>query len=300
MKRCSKCGVLHDSAVKSVHCDDCRDNLYVDPIVIGEAGVTAESAIDKRRRRDRDRQRDYRAAQKAAKDAAIHGTEKGWWGKNRATILAGMSEAGRAELRELLDHIGAMHDWMEHGHEVSETDEDWFPFEDGLSDVLNSIKEHGITRLHTFHVSDDIPFDWGNNYFHPDAPPYWQNAPLLAALAKDGKPTYLFVRTGWVTALNDWAVYQFLTKRAGFTNDEASQVIGIRVDGNGRAHVDTKWNHLNLNVDAIIAAVRERQRLDDKNLKALCEKHKDRDEDFRESSYFNLAQMAAKMAGRNI
>jgi hypothetical protein len=93
--------------------------------------------------------------------------------------------------------------WIQTGHEVSPDDTDFYvSLEDGLDDLIEFIREHPCPRL-GYHTAGDLPPDWGQ---------FWKDAVMLKRIEAEGPATYLYARTGLLSGVPDWIVWNLLTE----------------------------------------------------------------------------------------
>jgi hypothetical protein len=180
----------------------------IDPIVPGEAGASAESEPEKRRRQWRERKRKQRLEQREQKAAQTVEAESEWWTQNRASLspteLAAMEEQDEY-LRDVLFSMETIND-VQSDPELVDV-------------VVASVKEHGVTHLGGI-TRGDIPKDWSSRQ-------YWKEPQLVAVLEQEGSQTAQFVRYGLLLALPDWRVAEFLQKKAGWSWDQVAELLGL-------------------------------------------------------------------------
>jgi hypothetical protein len=194
------------------------NDIEVDPIIPGDAGATAESEDEKRKRLARDRKRAQRARDAKQKQAQATESERKWWERNRAALpsveLASLESQDR-EIRDLLLSMAALQG----------TDEELVEI------VVDHVKENGTAHLGyiTRAPREVVPADWPEQ-------DYWKNPELLAALEAESDATQIFVRYGLLTALVDYKVVDFLHAQ-GWEWLAAAKLVGyVEVRGVGYHH----------------------------------------------------------------
>jgi hypothetical protein len=188
----------------------------IDPMVIGEAGATAESEAEKKRRQWRESKQKQRRAERQEKVAKATESEREWFERNRASLppaeLASLEKLD-AEVRELLVSMKSLQG----------SDEELVKI------VVDHVKENGTAHLGyiTRASREIIPADW-------PSVEYWKNPELLAALEAESDSTATFIRFGLLTALIDWNVQAFLIDKAGWTQNRTAELLGyVEVSGVG-------------------------------------------------------------------
>ena len=178
--------------------------------------LTPEQA---KRRRDREKKRKQREGERKEKAASRMVSQSEWWDKNRATLPAETLQAMREQDVYLRDVLFSME---------SIVNVEWDPELIGI--VLDLVKQHGVVHLSYIVKDPDIPPDWSSQS-------YWQDRALLAKLYAEGPATEIFVRFGFLSALPDWKVEQFLTTKAGWTWEQATSLLGQKASRGGMRYV---------------------------------------------------------------
>jgi hypothetical protein len=161
------------------------------------------------RKRARLTKRLSRTVEKEIKSASTTETEAAWWASNRALLKPEELKQLLAQQEQVLTQLW----WIDNWDKFPPTDPDYVSVEDGVEDLLEFVKEFGTVHLgYIFHA--DIPSDWSDQK-------YWQNPELLLSLEGENQPTKVYVRTGILTAVPDWRVYEFLKERWGCCHTEA-------------------------------------------------------------------------------
>jgi hypothetical protein len=168
-----------------------------------------------KRKRDREKKRKQRVGEKQEKAASTSETEKEWWEGNRATLapetLAAMVEQ-EAYIRDVLYGMQIVVGMPKSDPEL-------------IQIVVDLVKEHGTAHLGRITRDPDIPADWSTGVFHGNAK-YWQDTKLLSKLIAEGPATERYVKFGLLSGLPDWRVEEFLTGKAGWTWQQAADVVG--------------------------------------------------------------------------
>jgi hypothetical protein len=105
------------------------------------------------------------------------------------------------------------------------TDDDIVPvsLKEGVAELVEFGKKHGLAHLGYVVKNNNIPPDWFEQ-------PFWRDAALLEILENENKQTAKYVRYGLLAAVPDWRVVQFLTEKAGWSWQQAADLVGYRVD----------------------------------------------------------------------
>ena len=187
-----------------------------------EARLQELSAIPQRERTQAE-EREYgklharrsRRKARAEQIASTANSRPEFWESNR-TALSPQELASMLTLHQRVEDILF---WMEHGHELDPTDEDFVSLESGVADLLEFMREHGTARLGYIKADQDIPADWSTREF-------WRSSELLTKLCDENYPTAQYVRYGLHAALPDWLVANFLTGRAGWSFEKVNALLG--------------------------------------------------------------------------
>jgi hypothetical protein len=182
---------------------------------------------------DAQRAREYRDRKKLreeeAKVAEINSfkTRDAWFQFNRAKL----SETELQELKARHERVLDLIEWIESGHLVDVTDELYISPLESVEIVLADVREHGAVRFSgIFHDQSLGPDVFDTPWEHNTAPPYWQTK-VLDKLVAEGPQTAQYARTGYLTALPDGLVCQYLQQH-GFPFEKAVEVVGWRCDNN--------------------------------------------------------------------
>ena len=92
--------------------------------------------------------------------------------------------------------------WIQHGNELSPEDELFVGLDEGVASLIAFIKEHPCPHL-GYQTAGDLP---------PDKGEYWKSAEMLKAIEAEGPATYLYYRTGLLSGVPDWIVWNLLTE----------------------------------------------------------------------------------------
>jgi hypothetical protein len=179
-----------------------------DAIIPGEAGATVESEDEKRRRVERERKRKQRAVLKQKKEALNTQSEQEWWAGNRARLKP-------TELESMVEQDAYVRDLLFSIKTITNVEAD----PELIDIVVEFVKEHGVVYLGSFHRDQDIPYDWSSQA-------YWKQPELLAALKAENWQTERHVVYGYLAALPDWRVVEFLHKKAGWEWLRALELTG--------------------------------------------------------------------------
>jgi hypothetical protein len=185
-----------------------------DPIVLGSAGETAESLADQRRAKDAKRKRDERAAKQNAKRAASNQTREEWFAGNRALLAP-------TELEKMVEVDADIRDLMVSMETITDVSLD----PELVDIIVESVKENGVAHL-GYVSKNDLPGDWSGRQ-------YWRSADLMKKLVDEGWQTEQFIRFGFLAALPDWQVAEFLQKKAGWSFDKTAALLGYKYNGLG-------------------------------------------------------------------
>jgi hypothetical protein len=86
--------------------------------------------------------------------------------------------------------------------------------------VRGFVETNGVSHLGAI-TKNDIAPDWCTRK-------YWNEPTLLQKLTSENPQTETYMLFGLHSALPDWRVVEFLTKKAGLSWKEAAQVVGYR------------------------------------------------------------------------
>jgi hypothetical protein len=193
--------------------DGGRTAEMFDPIIPGDAGVTAEDKKAKHREQDKLRKRASRANQKRREEAFAMQSCEEWYQSNRQLL----SPSELSEMEALNDDI---RDIMESMRIITDINLD----PELLTIVLDLVKERGTVHLGYISSSPlEIPRDWLSRKF-------WADPKLLALLEAENPQTATYVRYGLLSAPIDWKVEQFLTQKCGWTWKQAADLLGYVED----------------------------------------------------------------------
>jgi len=193
-----------------------------DPIVPGEAGATAESQEEKRRRLWRERKRKQRSEQRDEKAAQTMEAESDWYASNRAQLQPNELEVMQAQDARCHDFTHVMRYATKNNISVDDLN---FIFEkDFVAELVEFVKDFGVAHLGAI-TRGDIPNNWPERK-------YWQDSELLAALEDEGPQTQQYIRFGLLAGLPDWRVYFFLMEIAKWRFDDAADLLGYKTDHN--------------------------------------------------------------------
>jgi hypothetical protein len=160
----------------------------------------------------------YKRQARLAVAPSAANTEQDWWEEGRVLLTPQEREAMIRQHEACLDRLH----WMAHGHEVPPDDPDYVSPEDGLDLLLDSVRENGVTHLGYITKDEDIPSNWGTQR-------YWRDPDLLQKLYDENWQTTQYVRYGWLAALPDWKVVEFLTKKASWEWRQAADLVGYKL-----------------------------------------------------------------------
>jgi hypothetical protein len=139
--------------------------------------------------------------QESIAEGASCKTREEWWALNR-------SKMSEADLKEALDlHERCLDEvyWIQHGQEVSPDDEECYVgLDEGINGLIEFIAEHPCPRL-GYRTAGDLPPDWGRTE-------YWKSPEMLSRIAFEGDATLLYARTGLLSGVPDWMIWNLLTE----------------------------------------------------------------------------------------
>lgn len=206
-RRCKTCSeVFQTEHLGRKFCDDCRAPKRT---VTRAQKPLAEMTEDERRSYQRESTRRSRRKAAGLSTASDAPTQEAFWAEMRALLEPETLAAYQAHQEAALDQ---MH-WMEHG-QIDPA---------GVDDLLDFIHENPPPRLGYFHTDVSIPPNWSDT-------PYWQDSELTKRLTDEGLATERWVKYGYLSSIPDWRVIEFLTRRAGWTWRQATDLLGIFVD----------------------------------------------------------------------
>jgi len=189
---------------------------------LSEIPVKERTASEKREYNRLSTQKSRRK-KRSAEIASNAETRREFWQENRQTL----SEKELAEMEALTELVLDKLHWMETEHSVDPADECYVSLEDGTADIIQFIGENGVGRLgYIFSKDSEIRPDWSTAE-------YWRDPELLTKLCSEGYPMEIWVRYGFLVALPDWEVAEFLKTRAGWTNERINQLLGRLMTSEG-------------------------------------------------------------------
>jgi len=209
-----------------------------DPIIPGSVS-TAASETEKTRAKWRAKKAAQRAAEKATKLAAGYASQNEWWEGNRAALRAKegppktLVPRPRTKLTELEamekqdQYIEDLLDSMELAGEAVPPEWqgqiDFISVEETVKQVIESVKEHGVLHFTAIMKDPSIPPDWS-------VKPYWQDPELLERLCAENWQMEQHARYGYLAALPDSQVEEFLQKKAGWSWQQVANLLGIVIE----------------------------------------------------------------------
>jgi hypothetical protein len=199
-----------------------------DPIIPGEAGATAESEAEKRRRLWRERKRRQRLEQREIKVAQTTEAEEEWWARNRALLPPTELEAMIAQDALCLDYVTVL-DYATRNN-ISLDDLNYILDEkDCVADLVEFVKQNPCPRLGRIHKDPDIPTDWSTGVWRKGAK-YWQDPALLERLYAEGPATERIVKYGLLSGVPDWRVSRFLLDAAKWPWMKVADLLGYETE----------------------------------------------------------------------
>jgi hypothetical protein len=200
---------------------------------VGAIRGPEEDARIKRLEKDKLRQRAVRATKRLVKEAELLETRQQWWDKNRVATPRHELEAMKAQHEEVclvLDWMGYQTDGSYNDpnspHYADPADSECYTsLEDGVKEIIEHVRQHGVAHLGYITSNADIPMCWSTRRF-------WADASLMQVLLDEGEPTANYVKYGLLTALVDWQVVVFLTECAKWSWDDAAKLVGYKVTNN--------------------------------------------------------------------
>jgi hypothetical protein len=169
-----------------------------------------------KRRRDREKKRKERDSKRKEKTASIAATRQEFWNGNRSALSSENLEAMFAQDGRVRDQLY----FMDHGYKVTAEDIVYLSVDEGTAELVEFVKEHGVTHL-GYVSKNDLPPDWPSRQ-------YWRDADLMEKLENENKQTAQYVRYGLLAAVPDWRVVQFLTEKAGW--QQAADLVGYYLE----------------------------------------------------------------------
>jgi hypothetical protein len=175
------------------------------------------------------KQRAREAAQRAQERTAEHcDNREDWFASQRALLPADELAALQEQDAYLNDVLFS----MKTVQNVRESDPELIDIVTGL------VKDLGTCHLGNITKDPDIPC------MAIHRRPYWKNRELLDRLIAEGPQTAVYATYGYLNALPDYRVVEFLHKRANWEWDRAAALVNYKIDLDG--HV----THVTHGIDA--------------------------------------------------
>lgn len=179
------------------------------------------------------RKRKREAEEKAAINERM--TRQEFWEHHRASISPS-KEDGWYKRQEIVLDTTAWLDRLDAGTETPELcGENYVSVQEGLEDILRDIHEHGVLHSGNVYASPEIPIDWIDGVF--SGRPFYRDPEIFRLLCQEGEPTKTFCTYGYVIALPDWMVVNYLTRHCGWSVRDANLLVGMGVASRARAKV---------------------------------------------------------------
>jgi hypothetical protein len=185
---------MTDTIEVSTTTEQCRHELP-----LSECEKCADAA---RKRAARGKARDKRVAASAQ-------SEQVWWEHNRSKLEPRV-------LAELVAKDEYVRDLLFSMETITDIKLD----EELLYVVRGFVETNGVSHLGAI-TKNDIAADWCTRK-------YWTEPTLLHKLTSENQQSESFVLYGLHSALPDWMVVQFLTKKAGYSWKDAAKLVGYR------------------------------------------------------------------------
>lgn len=200
-------------------------------------------------------QRIYRRKRKREADekAAINErmTRQEFWELHRASVSPSKEDGWYKRQEQVLDTVAWL-DRLDAGTETPELcGENYLSAEEGLTDVLEDVRQNGVCQMGHVYASPEIPVDWIDGVF--SGRPFYRDPEIFRLLCQEGEPTKIFCTYGYAVALPDFRVTEFLTSHCGWSVRDANLLVGRK--SNGATDVFGK----NVRVPSVVAPEGEQQ-----------------------------------------
>jgi hypothetical protein len=159
--------------------------------------------------KDAKRKREERHKRSQQKNAATQATEQLWWEGNRTLLTPEALADLIAKDKYVRDLLFSMESIVDAALDP-----------ELLYIVRGFVETNGASHLGPI-TKNSIPYDWCSRK-------YWAEPNLLKKLTSENEQTETFILYGLHSALVDWKVVEFLTKKAGMSWKDAAALVGYR------------------------------------------------------------------------